>query len=214
LKKFHQSRVDAVKIIGWELYSSMNQGTEARYNYATVNIYKDLADAFANLSVDDARKVWGDKTEDILDKTGKARSLVFNDMFNYAMGIQAKVPEKYLTVSYMKITDQGRYWDMEKKAYMPLHQTVIDAGKMAGWSIWGRSFREDERYDAVAVNGYASLEQFSAGTNYGEAFDKLKASASSADLMEIMKLANATDEIRRIVKSQIWYSIDATTPKK
>jgi len=209
-KKVHQARVNEGKMIAWELYYVHNQGTSTPYNYATVNIYKDLKAALAGFSEAEFKKALGSKWQDILNKTPASRDLVKEEMYSYVMGIRAKAPEKYLTVSFMRILQPDNYYVMEEEAYMPMHQAAIDDKQMEGWGIWNRAFPEDVEYHAVAVNGYSSLDQLM-GLTYADLQEKLKNKMKPSDLVKMVNLVNDTEQIRTMVKSQLWELVDATT---
>ncbi len=211
-KKIHQARVDDGRMIAWELYYIHNQGTASPYNFATANIYKDLKSAMAGLSEADM-KLMGPKWSEIANKTNAARQLVKDEIYNWQMGIQATQPEKFLTVSYMKINKPESYYEMERDAYQPMHKAAIDENKMAGWSIWSRAFPEDNYYQAVAVNGYASLDQMTSMT-YTDLQETLKKKMTPNDVVKMVNLINDTEEIRTMVKSQLWESVEVTKPKQ
>ncbi len=212
-KKIHQTRVNEGKMIAWELFYVHNQGTGSPYNYATVDVYENLEAALKGLTLEEIKKTWGEKYNDVLKKTNTVRNLVYSETFGWTMGIPVKDVEKYIMISSMKSTDQGKYLDMEKKAYMPMHQAAMDQGKLNGWSIWTRWFNNDTHWDAVAVNSYASAAQI--GTmDYNAAFEKAKSGKNTNDLVEMINLMNETDKLRTIVQTQLWELVDVTTPKK
>ena len=213
-KKIHQARVNEGKMIAWELFYIHNSGTDSRYNFATVDVYENMEKALSGgVSLEEIKKAWGEKYNDILKKTNTVRNLAYSDMFAWEMGIQSKAQEKYILVSFMKADDLGKYYEMEKKAYMPMHQIAIDEGKMNGWSVWSRWFRNDNYFDAVTVNSYVSAAQMS-GIDYGAAMDKLKGGKSFNELYDIISLADKTNDLRTIVKTQLWELVEITTPKK
>ncbi len=213
-KKIHQARVNEGKMIAWELFYIHNSGTDSPYNFATVDVYADLQAAMNNtITVDDFKKAWGEKYNDVLKKTNTVRNLAYSEMLSQQMGIQESGQTKYLLVSFMKAPDVGKYFEMEKKAYMPVHQIAINDGKMNGWSVWSRVFHEDNSYDAVTVNSFTSVAQFS-GMNYAALFDKVKEGKSTNELFELVSLLDHTDELRTMEKTQLWELIEVTTPKK
>jgi len=212
-KKIHQMRVNEGKMIAWQLFYIHNQGTGSPFNYATVDVYENLEAALKGLTLDEIKKVWGEKYNDVLKKTNTVRNLVYSETIGWTMGLPSKEPDKYLMISAMKSTDQGKYLDMEKKAYMPMHQAAMDQGKLNGWSIWTRWFNNDTIWDAVAVNSFASAAQI--GTvDYDAAFEKVKAGKSTNDLVEMINLSNETSNLRTIVQTQLWEQVDVTSPKK
>jgi hypothetical protein len=213
-KKIHQVHVDEGKIVAWELFYIHNTGTNSPYNFATVDVYANLEAALnTTITTDEFKKIWGEKYNDVLKRTNAVRNLVYSETFNWEMGIQSKAPEKYIQVSYMKAKDLGKYYEMEKKAYLPMHQVAVDDGMLNGWSIWSRWFHQDTSYDAVAVNSYVSSKQIT-GVDYTAAMEKLKTVKNFNELYDIISLADKTSDIRTIVKSELWELIEITTPKK
>ena len=129
-------------MIAWELYYIHNQGTNSEYNYATVNVYKDLPSAMAGISEDDLKKL-GPKWNEVLTKTNASRDLVRDEVFSREMGIPSTAGDKYLTVSFMRINRPTSYYEMERDAYMPMHKAAIEDNKMTSWGIWRRAFPPD-----------------------------------------------------------------------
>jgi len=212
-KKLHQNRVNEGKLISWQVYYIHNQGTGSPYNCATVDVYPNMEPSLAGLTQDEMKKGLGEKYNDVLKKTNTVRNLVYSETLGQVFFIPSKAPDKYLMVSSMKTKDTGKYYDMEKKAYMPMHQAAIDQGKMNGWSVWARMFPEDNTCEAYTVNAYSSSAQINA-MDYNAAFEKAKEGKSTNELMEMFKLMDETESLRTIVKAQLWELVDATTPKK
>lgn len=212
-KKIHQARVNEGKMVAWELFYIHNSGTDSPYNFATVDVYSNLEAALKGVTLDEIKKAWGEKYNDVLKKSNSVRNLAYSEMLSQEMGIPDKAPAKYIMVSYMKAPDVGKYYEMEKKAYMPMHQVAVDEGKLDGWSVWSRWYHEDTAYDAITVNAYTDAAQITA-MNYGAAFEKVKAGKNTNELFELVSLVDKTSELRTMVKSQLWELIETTTPKK
>ena len=206
-------RINEGKMLAWELFYIHNSGTESPYNYATVDVFENLQAALKGITIEEAKKVWGEKYNDVFKKTTSLRNLVYSETLANEMGIQPKEPEKYLLISFMKTNDLGKYLEMEKKAYMPMHQAAVEEGKMVAWSVWSRWFPGDTSFDAVTVNAFASAEQLN-GMNYESLFEKAKSGKNTNDLFEMVNLMDETSSIRTIVKSQLWELLDITQPKK
>lgn len=210
-KKLHQKRVNEGKMLSWHLFGVMGSGTGSPYNYVTVDIYSDMKSALQGITEDELKKAFGDKYNDLMTKTGAARDMVYSDISNWQMGIMGKQPDKYLRVSKMK-TKQAGYFEMEEKAYKPVHQAMVDMGKLNSWSVWGRPFWDDMSYNAITVNGYVSAEQMSDSGYSDEVFQKATAGKKSGEMMEMTNYFNTTNEYRDMVQSQLWEVIDQTTP--
>jgi len=212
-KKIHQTRVNDGKMIAWELFYIHDTGTGSDYNCATVDVYPNLEASLTGFTLDDVKKILGPKYDEVVKKTNAVRNLVYSETLQQQLYIPSKTPDKYLMVSAMRASDAGRYYEMEKKAFMPVHQAAIDQGKLNGWSIWSRAFAKDNDYIAYAVNAYSSAAQI--GTmDYVAAIDKAKEGKNTVELMDIFKLFDETESIRTIVKSELWELVDATMPKK
>jgi len=161
-KKVHQARVNEGKMLAWELFYVHNSGTASAYNCATVDVYPSLEASLADLTQDEMKKAMGEKYADVMKKTNIVRSIVYSETLNQVMGIPSKARDKYLVINSMKTADMDKYYDMEKKAYMPMYQAAVDQGKINGWSVWGRLFPEDNNYQAYTVNAYTSAAQLNA----------------------------------------------------
>jgi hypothetical protein len=213
-KKLHQQRVDEGKMIAWEVYYVHGQGTASAYNYVTVDVFENMTAAMKEITTDELKKAFGEKYNDVLTKTSGGRDLVYSDVFHRELAIDGKAPDKFLRLSFMRTKDSDKYYKMEEKAFKPMHQAAIDMGNMNSWSIWSRSYWNDSHYDAVAGNGFTSLEQM-AKMNYGDdVFKKATASMKPSEVMEVSNLMNDTDKTRDMVVSQLWEVLDSTAPKK
>ncbi|HWA35443.1 MAG TPA: hypothetical protein VG737_14985 [Cyclobacteriaceae bacterium] len=213
-KKLHQQRVNEGKMIAWEVFYVHGQGTESPYNYVTVDVYENMQAAFTDLTTDELKKAFGEKYADVLSKTSANRDLVYSDMFNRVLAIDGKSPDKFVRISFMSIKDNDKYYKMEEKAFKPIHQAAVDMGNLNAWSIWAMPFWNNTRYDAIAANGFTSVEQM-AKMNYGE--DVLKkgmASMKASEQLEASGLINETSNIRTMVISQLWELLESTAPKK
>ncbi|MFW5644997.1 MAG: hypothetical protein ACOCZL_03710 [Bacteroidota bacterium] len=52
------------------------------------------------------------------------------------MGIPVAGEENFILIHYVKANDPEKYFEMERTAYMPLHQLAMDNKNRAGWSVW------------------------------------------------------------------------------
>lgn len=211
-KKLHQQRVNEGKMNSWFVCYVYGSGTATPYNYVTIDVYPDLKTALQGITVDDLKKVFGEKYTDVTSKTTGARELTYSEIYNWRMGIQGKEPSKFFMVSYMKIK-KDNYYTMEEKAFKPMHQALIDAGNMNGWAVWSRAFSNDTKYDASTVNSFVSLDQL---TKYGyndQVLEKGLAGQKGGAVLEVSALINDTANIREIVKSQLWEVVEQTSPK-
>ncbi len=211
-KAVHQNLVNEGRMMGWELYYVHNSGTDSKYNFVTANIYKDFTSALAGASMDDLHKAWGDKTENMLKKTMESRNLIYSETIGLQTGIAPKAKQKYLLVTFMNAPDIQTYFDMERTAYLPMHQVAMDEEKMVGWSVWSRMLFDDTEYNAITVNGYNSLDQMAA-VDYNAWFRKASMGKSQEEVSHMNSLFKDTNKLRSIVKSQLWELVAETDPK-
>jgi hypothetical protein len=211
-KALHQNRVESGKILGWEFWYVWNSGSSSPYNFATVTIYENFNKTANQLTEEELRKAWGDKTDDFLKQTTASRSLIYSEMYQLQTGIDATVPDKYLVVNSIQTGNVNDYIKMENVGYKPLHEESKKLGTRNSWGIWTRWPNKDNSLQAVAVDGFTRFEDISS-VDYGALLDKVLAGKKSGEIMDMMDQIQRTDEIRTIVKSEIWEYVDSTTPK-
>jgi hypothetical protein len=102
---------------------------------------------------------------------------------------------------------------MEKVGYMPMHDAAKKAGQRSSWGIWTRWPNEDNSVQAVAVDGYTKFSDIN-NVKYDELMGKVIADKKPGEVFEMTDQINKTDEIRTIVKSELWELLDSTAPKK
>ncbi len=213
-KKLHQQRVNEGKLMAWEVYYVHGQGTASPYNYVTVDVYENMKAALQGITTEELKKAFGEKYADLLSKTTASRDLVYSDMFSRRMSVDGKEPDKFVRISFMSVKDNDKYYQMEEKAFKPLHQAAAEMGNLNSWSIWSRPFWNNTNYDAVAVNGFTSVDQMTKMSYGDETFKKATASMKPGEVMEISNLMNDTDKIRDMIRSQLWELLEITAPKK
>jgi hypothetical protein len=101
---------------------------------------------------------------------------------------------------------------MEKTGYMPVHLEAKKAGQKNSWGIWTKWPNNDNSVQAVAVDGYSKFSDINGG-NWDELMGKLMASKKPGEVYNMFQQIDKTDEIRSIVKSEIWDLVDVTKPK-
>ncbi len=82
---------------------------------------------------------------------------------------------------------------------------------MVGWSVWQRYLHDDDDYNAITVNAYASADQLGA-TDYQAWFKKASAGKNDSDISRMNDFFQNTDKYRKIVKAQLWELVDTTEP--
>jgi hypothetical protein len=212
-KTLHQARVDAGEIVGWELYGVRNTGTGSPYNFTTVTIYENFSKTENWATEAEMKKAFGEKMDDFLKKTDASRSLVNTESYFLQVGIPSDVPDKYIVVNSIQTDNVDNYVNMEKVGYMPLHQEAKKLGQRNSWGIWTRWPNADNNIQAVAVDGYSKFTDINGG-DYGKIMDNILPTKKASESYDMMSQINKTDQMRKIVKSEIWDLIDVTTPKK
>jgi hypothetical protein len=71
---------------------------------------------------------------------------------------------------------------------------------------------EDNSLQAVAVDGYTKFSDIN-NVNYTDVMAKVMAEKKPGEVYDMLDQINKTDQIRTIVKSEIWDLLDSTTPK-
>lgn len=213
-KKLHQQRVNEGKMLSWALYYVHGSGTTSPFSYVTVDLYPDMKAALAGTTTEELKKIFGDKYTDVIAKTTAARELAYSEMYNWVMGFSGKEPDKFLIVSYMNILDNEQYYKMEKIAYQPMHKVASEMGNMNSWSVWSRPFWNNTSFEAATVNGFTSVDQMTKSSYSDEIYQKATAGLKPDQLTEFVSLVNKTSEIREMIRTQLWETVEVTTPKK
>ncbi len=212
-KPLHQSRVESGSILAWVLYSVRGAGTESPYNFVTVTLYENFAKTETQLTENDFKKAFGTNEAEILKKTGTARNLIYSQTYQMATGIPSEVPDKYLVINSIHTNNLDKYINMEKVGYQPLHDAAKKAGLKNSWGIWTKWPNEDNAVQAVAVDGYSKFSDIN-NMPYDELMGKIIAGKKPGEIYDMTDQLIKTDEIRTIVKSELWDVLDTTTPKK
>ena len=212
-KTFHQSRVESGKILSWRLWYVRNSGASSPYNYVTVTTYENLGKTEIQLTEAELKQAFGTKYDETMAKTTASRSLIYGETVHLQASIASEVPDKFLVLNFIKTDNLDAYLNMEKTAYMPLHEESKKLGQRNSWRLWTRWPNEDNTYQAAAVDGFSKFEQIN-NVDYTKALEKVIATKTAMEVFTITELFQKTDDIRTIVKSQIWEMMDGTTPKK
>ena len=213
-KKVHQKLVDEGKMIGWELFYVHDQGTASMYNYITVNIVQGCAVVCYRNEHGRCLKLSGGIKQTIcFSRQARHENWFTPRHLSRQFGIPDKTPGKYLVVSYMKADDLHKYLNMEKTAFMPMHEVAINKGDMDGWTIWSPVLFDNIDYNAIAVNSYSTADQLGK-MDYQSWFKEASMGKSSDEIAEMYNLIQNSGKIRTIVKSQLWELLDITDPPK
>jgi hypothetical protein len=211
-KALHQARVDAGEIVAWELYYVRNSGTDSKYNFATVSIYENFSKTESFASEAEMKKAFGEKMDDFMKKTDASRNLVYSEDYFLQIGIPGDVPDKYLVINEVQTDNVDNYITMEKVGYMPVHQEAKKLGQRNSWGIWTRWPNNDNSFQAVAIDGYTKFSDINSG-DYGKALDNILPTKKSGEVYDMMSQINKTDQVRKIIKVEIWELVDNTAPK-
>ena len=211
-KNLHQSRVESGVIYAWELYYVRGSGTSSPYNYVTVTVYHDFARTETTFIDDDFKKAFGANSADFLKKTGATRDLIYSETYQQQAGFQGDTPDKYIVVNSIHTDNIDKYINLEKSGYMPIHQEAKKAGQRNSWGIWTRWPNSDNSVQAVAVDGYSKFSDINGG-NWDDYISKVMAVKKPGEVYDMFQLIDKTDQIRTIVKSEIWDLVDVTKPK-
>lgn len=212
-KTLHQSRVEAGKILAWHLWYVRNSGAGSPYNYVTVTMYENFNKTGASLTEEEFRQAFGEKADEVMEKTGAARSLVYGETYHLRSSIGTEVMPKFLVLNSIHTKNVDEYINMENVGYKPLHEASKKAGVRSSWDLWTRWPSSDNNVQAVVVDGYPSFENIN-NIDYYALFEKYMVGKKASDIMDMMNQIQRTDEIRTIVKSEIWEFVEGTTPKK
>lgn len=211
-KNLHQSRVESGVIYAWELYYVRGSGTSSPYNYATVTVYPDFAKTETTFTDADFKKAFGANSAEFLKKTGATRDLIYSETYQQQAGFQGDTPDKYIVVNSIHTDNIDKYINLEKSGYMPIHQEAKKAGQRNSWGIWTRWPNNDNSVQAVAVDGYSKFSDINGG-NWDDYISKVMAVKKPGEVYDMFQLIDKTDQIRTIVKSEIWDLVDVTKPK-
>jgi len=208
-KPIHQQRLEAGLIVGWDLYAvRFPAGTEAPYQYVTVNTYDDLAKVESPFSEELVKRAH--PKVDMADfslKTIAARDLVRSELWRQR---ELAVPDAktkigdYITIGYMKVPPGtgGAYLRMEREVYKPIQLARIADHWIDNWGIHqlflpGGTGRE---YNWAAVQVYSDFGKIFGG-NSAENFEK----AHSGIAPSAFKAASS---LRDMVRVDLWVLID------
>lgn len=214
-KPLHEYSVNNGEKIGWILYEIIYPyGEDTRYNYATVNLYKDTKQAL-DMSWTDFMVGFNEvhpdlDVNDINQRTQNARTLISGEIFalvDEAVPGPSMKPSEYISVNHMVISP-GRdqeYIGMEMEIWKPVHQQRIKEGNAEDWFLFRRMFPYGAEfgYQYVTVDAHGSLEKMTtpnSNTTWSSAHpDK-----------EEQEYQDKTSELRTLKRQETWRVIDFT----
>ncbi|MDH3352338.1 MAG: hypothetical protein OEM60_00380 [Gammaproteobacteria bacterium] len=116
-------------------------------------------------------------------------------------------PPLYVAVDCMKSTT-GDYRDVETDIWRPMHQELVDQGKINSWALYWVKFGDRSRCDFYTVTTYLGHEQLNAAAAFAEAFAVVH---KGKDFMRAMARTWAS---RQHVATELWLAVDATQIKQ
>jgi hypothetical protein len=211
-KNLHQSRVQSGAILAWQLYYVRNSGTSSPYNYATITLYENFNKTDVAFTDADLKKAFGPNSAEFMKKTNASRDLIYSETYQSQVGLPSETPNKYLLINQIHTDNVDKYINMEKVGYMPAHAEAIKGGVKNSWGVWTRWPNEDNKFQAVVVDGYTKFSDITAA-NWESVTGKVLATKKPGEVYDMFNQMSRTDEIRTIVKSEIWELVDTTSPK-
>lgn len=209
MKPVHQLRKQNGKITNWRLFKVHFNGTQDEYGYVTVVYYDSWAKTEANDNWPELLKAANPKADvpSIISKLHATRSIVKEYLFYREDFVTTKnpAPLKFVLMDFMK-TKEGMndaYIKAEKEDWKPVHQSLADNGKRAGWGLWSLVLPGGTggSYDYVTSNTFSSYEQLSS-SGYEEAFKKVHPGK------DMQAMFTQVAKTRDLVRSELWELID------
>ncbi|MBT8189682.1 MAG: hypothetical protein HKN67_13030 [Saprospiraceae bacterium] len=214
-KPLHEYSVNNGEKLGWILYEIIYPyGEDTKYNYATVNFYKDAKQAL-DMSWTDFMVGFNEIHPDldvakVDQKTQNSRTLVKGEMFamvDEAIPGFSNKPSEYISVNHMVISpgkDQ-EYIGMEMEIWKPVHQQRIKEGNAEDWYLFRRMFPYGAEfgYQYVTVDAHGTLEKMitpNSNTTW---------SSAHPDKAEL-EYQDKTSELRTLKRQETWRIIDFT----
>lgn len=209
-KKIHAERLKAGIIVSWGLWAvDFPSGTEADYNFVTVNMY----DSFEKLGVDQypdslvSSAYPNGQGEYAMNQTPAARKLVRTEVYWLVDRIGpdgTTPPSRYIGVDYMKVKgDTGEYLSVERDLWKPVHSERFKDGLVAGWWLWGLRMPGGTSYshDYVTVNDYNEFRQLENSLPQS-VYEKAYPNGVPADM------GSRTAASRDLVRAEVWELVD------
>ena len=114
----------------------------------------------------------------------------------------------YYRVDYMKV-EQGAedtYTYTEEAYWKPVHQKLVDEGKINGWALYGTMYPygTEAEYNYITVTSYVGFAASGEGLT-NEMFASAHPGKSDREISEMITKTLAS---RELVKSELWLGID------
>jgi hypothetical protein len=208
-KPIHQERVKSGLIVGWDLYAVWYPGgTDAPYQYVTVNTYDDLAKVENSFSEDLVRRAHPNvDMEDFTRKTLAARDLARSEL--WIQRDLAKVDTEgvkvgdYLMIGYMKVPPGGvgDYLRMEREIYKPIHLTRIADGWIDNWGI-------NQLFLPGGTGGEYNWATFQVYRDFGKMLGGSPGTFKKAHPGLTPSVFQSASDLRDMVRVDLWELVD------
>lgn len=180
-KKMHQARVEAGDLMYWGLHQVVSPtGTNAEYNFTTVNLYEGeaaLAAHYEGGMTENMLKLYTEDELAIMQRTGELRDLVKEEVYFRTMRVtDGKPGANVIVTNYMQLQGDATLADHTEieQVWSKIHQARIDDGKMKAWSSWNMvlPMNTEIQHQAITVDFYEDMTQWMAPF-YQEYFAKV-----------------------------------------
>lgn len=210
-KKLHEARKAAGVLDGWYMFRVLSpSGTDAEYNYITVNVYntkEKLAGHYESYGVDYTKFLTNEEVATAL-KTEEIRDMVKEEVWQSEDSVLKANPDniyKYQRFNAMRLrpgVTGEQYANLEKKNWKPVHTARVKAGKMHGWSLVSMILPggTDVSYAWGTIDFYDNfVDLFESTDPYLEQVHNAK---------ELKDITNKTLATRDLIKSEVRMLID------
>lgn len=167
-RPMHENSVKKGEKVAWLLYQIIYPyGEDTRYNYASVSIYNNAANAIGGgrLNMHQLFKEVH-PFKDINEKTENCRDVISGQVFELideALPGPSYPPSEYLSINHMVVSPRKEtaYIDMETEVFKPVHEQRIKEGNGKDWMLFRLMYPYGAEfgYSYLTVDAHGSLEQ-------------------------------------------------------
>ncbi|WP_263358601.1 hypothetical protein [Acidicapsa ligni] len=166
LHKYAQYKVDSGELKSWTLLRAvLPRGTQNSCDYMEIGVFsgmppkptepKELSDQLkkAGLSMDAEQYAQNERAVSELAETG---------MFQTLASIGRMQKGDYLLINFDKITDVGKWIDIERRLWQPIAEVLVKEGTIRGWMASARYVPDGPamHFDALTVDVYPSWDGY------------------------------------------------------
>jgi len=213
-KPIHRERVRRGLIVDWSVYRVLLASPDTPYNFATINVYDDIA-KLAN-SYQGVLSAVQDM-DALMERTLAAREIVHTELWQVVESVQragASAPSgRYLVFTFMEAPSGGggQYVAMEREVWRAFHQDRIGEGVMSGWGLYDLVLPAGAamRYNFGTVNYYEHMGHVVAPFSEG----LLRRAHPDASAAEVSAMLERTVRTRSIHKAELWELVDSANSR-